>query len=306
MTNYWRLLATWYRLKSFQYRNNEEIRHYQLGRFKKLVQHAYQRVPMYREFYDSHHFSPLSIRDYDDVEKVPVMTKDLIRNFPIEKRVDPRVSKRNIHKETTSGSTGEPIEIWTDQTASLIQVLKGIRLLHEWGFSALDNTVQLWRGGVELKKSLIQKLGLFKRQLISMMDEPDIVVDALRRSRCDILFATRSALEMIAEELKKRDVKVSPRILVSCSEVLTDKQRQFLRQTFGCNTLEIYGCVEAGNIAWGCPTNPHNLHIDIETVMVNFRDIESTSNGSNVGSIIVTNLENKVMPFIRYDLASRE
>ena len=42
----------------------------------------------------------------------------------------------------------------------------------------------------------------------------------------------------------------------------------------------------------------------METVVVNFHDIEVTSNGT-MGSIVLTNLENYVMPFIRYDLGDR-
>ncbi len=301
MTNYWRLLTIWQRLKSFQYKDIEDIRNYQLDRFRKLIQHAYERVPMYREFYGSQDFKPSLIRGYDDIEKVPLITKDMIRKFPLEKRVDSHVSGRSVHKETTSGTTGEPLEIWHDRTGSFIQTLKGIRPLREWGYTPFNNTIRLWGGDLETKKSVIQKFGLFRRQDLDILEEPDTAVDAIMRNRCDVLYASRSSLEILAEELNNKGLKVKPRILASISEVLTEKHRQMFRNSFGCNTLNIYGCIEIGVIAWECPHNSDNLHIDMETVLVNFRDVKTTPYGK-VGSIIVTNLENYVMPFIRYDL----
>ena len=75
-------------------------------------------------------------------------------------------------------------------------------------------------------------------------------------------------------------------------------------QKFGCNTLNTYGTEEMGNIAWSCPEHSDNLHTSMETILINFRDIDTQSNGK-MGSIIVTNLENYVMPFVRYDLGDR-
>lgn len=304
MINYWRLLKTWQRLKSFQYRDIQDIRNYQLVRFKKLIQHAYQRVPMYREFYDSHSFKPPLVRDYDDIEKVPVISKNIIHSFPLKKRVDSHVSEKDVLKESTSGSTGEPLEIWSDGTEGFIQSMKCIRFLREWGYSVFDNTVQLWREVYDPKKSVIQQLGLLKRQHVSFMDDVDKQIRKIVQYRCDVLFSSRSSLEILADELTKRGVKIRPRILVSGCEVLTEEHRQLFRKTFNCNTLEIYGCNETGNIAWECPnvSNAHNLHIDMETVVVNFRDITMMTDSKRVGSIVVTNLENYVMPFIRYDL----
>jgi phenylacetate-CoA ligase len=68
--------------------------------------------------------------------------------------------------------------------------------------------------------------------------------------------------------------------------------------------LNTYGTEEMGNIAWACPEQSNNLHTSIETILINFRDVDTQSNGK-MGSIIVTNLENYVMPFIRYDLGDR-
>ena len=302
MVNYWEILTTWNRLQKFQYEPIEKIRRYQLKQFKKLIQYAYEYVPMYREFYDSHNFKPVSICSYEDIEKVPIINKKMIRNFSLEKRIDTQTKEKRIYKETTSGSTGQPMAIWTAKTESFIESLKSIRFLREWAYSPFYNTVQLWRTDVEPKKMLVQKFGLFRRQLISILDNPDTVVGRLKRSQCDVLFATRSSLEIFSEELNKRGVKITPKILVSCCEVLTDEQRQFFQETYGCAPLEIYGAVETGNIAWECPTNNQNLHIEMESVLINFRDIQSMEDGTQIASIIATNLKNHVMPFIRYDL----
>lgn len=111
MVNFLRLLMTWQRLKSFQHKDVNYIRTFQLNRFKKLIHHAYERIPMYREFYDSHGFQPLQIRNYEDIEKVPIITRDMMQSYSLNKRVDARVSEKNVRKARTSGSTGQPLEI---------------------------------------------------------------------------------------------------------------------------------------------------------------------------------------------------
>ena len=301
MVDYWRLFRTWGRLRSFPHRDVEDIRCYQLRRFKKLLEQTYTHVPMYRKFYDDNGFHPSAVKRYEDIDLVPILTKSFIRNFSIRERVAQWSLDSKVLKETTSGSTGEPTEIWSDQTEGLIQTLKGIRSLREWGYSIFDNIVQVWRVDVAPKQSIVQRFGIFRRELVPIMDDPDVKVKRVMRNRCDVLMGTRSTLEILAEELSEREITVHPRILVSTSEVVTDEHRKLFKDVYGCELLELYGCAETGTIAWACPEIPENLHLEMETVMVNYIDERVGESGQRIASLALTNLNNAVMPFIRFD-----
>jgi phenylacetate-CoA ligase len=265
----------------------------------KLIHHAYERIPMYREFYDSHGFQPLQVRNYEEIEKVPIIRRDIIQSYPLRKRVDARVSEKNIIKARTSGSTGEPMEMWMDRTESHIITLKVLRYFREWGYLPHFNTIRLW-GGSEVKKSIIQKFGLLRAKDIEIVGRSDGATDDVLKNNCHVLYASRSSLEVFADELDKRKVEFRPRIVVSTGEMLMKEHRDRFREIFGCDTLNHYASEELGTIAWECPDQHHNLHIDMETVLISFRDIVAQSNGK-MGSIILTNLESFTMPFIRYD-----
>ncbi|MDF6623946.1 hypothetical protein NLP77_25530, partial [Escherichia coli] len=60
-----------------------EIRARQLARIKELVELAYRDIPVYRNKYDAAGFKPEHLRDYDDIQKIPVITKpELVAAFP--------------------------------------------------------------------------------------------------------------------------------------------------------------------------------------------------------------------------------
>lgn len=206
MVNFPRLLMTWKKLKAFQYKDLNYLQAYQLNRFKRLIRHAYERIPMYKEFYESHGFQPIQVQTYEDIENVPIITRDIMQSYSLKQRVDDRVSEANVRKARTSGSTGQPLEIWFDKTECLIPTLKAMRYLREWGYSPLYSTIRLW-GGSNPKKSIAQKFGLFRRQDIEIVNEPAAAMDRILESKCDVLFGSRSSLEVFAEELDKETLK---------------------------------------------------------------------------------------------------
>ena len=81
--------------------------------------------------------------------------------------------------------------------------------------------------------------------------------------------------------------------------LLTDSNKKYLERVFGCRVFDNYGCSEIGPIANSCERG--NKHIFEDSVIVESIEDKDMKLGGK-GRIIVTNLENEVMPLIRYDV----
>lgn len=67
----------------------EEFRELQLRRLKKVVRYAYDNVKFYRDLYDAHNVSPDDIKTLEDIQLLPFITKDDLRNtYPFDLQAD--------------------------------------------------------------------------------------------------------------------------------------------------------------------------------------------------------------------------
>ena len=88
------------------------------------------------------------------------------------------------------------------------------------------------------------------------------------------------------------------RAIVSTTEILHDYQRKYLESVYKCPVMDEYGASEVGIVAKECPKN--NMHLVAENVIVEIiRDGERVG-PNEFGEIVVTNLNNRMMPAIRY------
>ena len=87
----------------------ERLRAEQWQRLTELLEFAYDRIPFYTDRFKAAGITPASIRSWDDLRRIPPLTKDDIRqNFP--DRLVRRDSKFPASMlGHTSGSTGESI-----------------------------------------------------------------------------------------------------------------------------------------------------------------------------------------------------
>lgn len=104
--------------------SRKKIEELQLKRLRKILIHAYENVPFYREKFDSAGVEP-NIKSLDDLQKFPFTTKDDLRkNAPFGMLAFPLSKYIELH--ASSGTTGEPItvcytpndlEVWTEVMA---------------------------------------------------------------------------------------------------------------------------------------------------------------------------------------------
>jgi phenylacetate-CoA ligase len=83
--------------------------------------------------------------------------------------------------------------------------------------------------------------------------------------------------------------------------VLHDYERRVVEETFGCQATNRYGCEEVSLIACECEAH-QGLHVNMDTLVVEcLRDGRPAEPGET-GALVVTDLTNYGMPFIRYQV----
>src|SRR5215469_12564844 len=57
-----------------------QIAEYQLEELKRVVHHSYEHCPAYRNIFDRAGITPADMRSLDDIEKLPFITKEDLRD----------------------------------------------------------------------------------------------------------------------------------------------------------------------------------------------------------------------------------
>jgi phenylacetate-CoA ligase len=115
-----------------------------------------------------------------------------------------------------------------------------------------------------------------------------------------------SAFETICgwlERNKSHSIDVKIDSIITMSEGLSQESREMIQKHFRCSVFSRYSNVENGIIAQQSPISGHDFLINSASYYIEILNLENdnpTSKGE-IGRIIVTDLFNKAMPFIRYD-----
>ena len=109
-----------------------------------------------------------------------------------------------------------------------------------------------------------------------------------------------SALEALAQAQAEERHPISVGAVSTTAEMVTAQQRRAIEEAFGCRVFDQYGCGECMAIAYECEAHSglHNCaeHCLLEIVDSRGRPVE----GDETGEVVITDLDNLAMPFIRY------
>ena len=306
-----RTMACLSELEKSQWWSRDEILELQGERLRRLVSHAYNNVPYYRQIFDERGVKPSDIRHSGDLAKLPILTKQLIRsNFD-------GVQARNVSAKEkillcTGGSTGEPLKFHTTKEDQLNWgFARGQRALMWLGYRMGDKVLQVRR--LPPYSSAMQKLrrrttNLFRRILLfDPLDMSDATMQLWARKleefQPKFIIGYPSAVYLLGRFIRKgADLSFTPKTIIAGGEQLYDYQRDFFREVFRCETYGHYSSWEAHNIATECPEYA-GYHIAAEDLVIEVVDDRGEPAPAGVtGRVLITNLHNYAMPFIRYDI----
>jgi phenylacetate-CoA ligase len=133
---------------------------------------------------------------------------------------------------------------------------------------------------------------------------PDYLLQ-INRYRPEVIVAYVAPLYELAQFIKDKSLpRRSPETIVTGAELLHPHQRTLIEEDFGCPVHSTYGCREFMLIAAEC-SKRGGMHINTDHLVVEVLDDRGVPASS--GEVVITDLHNYAMPFIRYingDLAT--
>ncbi|RMG43949.1 MAG: phenylacetate--CoA ligase family protein [Acidobacteria bacterium] len=280
----------------------------QWERLREIVAHAYRETPFYRRRFDEIGFAPEDLREWDDLRRLPVLRKSDIQRSAAELRARTIPDERTEPRKT-SGSTGSPLRLVVDIPSS--QWKRGVTLyrdgwtgwrLGEWRAALWGNPEHLahWRG--RLRNRLLERM-IFLDTL--KMDSAEVAAFAsrVRKIAPTLLFGHAHSLYLLAREWRNAGWPTfRPRAVLSTAMVLHEHERRLIGEVFECPVFDRYGCEEVSLIASECEAHS-GLHVNTDTLVVEVVDADGRPAGPGVpGRVLVTDLTNRAMPVIRYEV----
>lgn len=298
-------------LNQTQWLSRDELLALQQEKLHRLLEHAYQTVPYYRRVFDEIGFSPEDIRVHpENFSKLPILTKTMVReHFAELQTTDPQLRKQ-LSQVTTTGSTGQPLVFLQDH-AFRDNVTADIQRHLGWaGWKMGQLHAYMWGANFEettshaLRTRLIDwEWNRFITNAFMLTEEKMAVfTERVRRQRPRFLFGYASSLHQFAQFVRKKNyTDITFDGILSSAEVLPKAVRQLIEDTFSCKVFNRYGTKELGGLACECEAQ-NGLHISAENNLIEILVDGVPTKTDGLGSLIVTNLNNWGMPFIRYSI----
>lgn len=300
--------STYKKLVKNQWKPFNELKHDQEKQLRKMIKLAFENVPYYHSLFKGLGISPEDIRTVEDLKKIPILTKEIIKNnWEDFKPVN--LPSIKYYNNATGGSTGTPMQY---RLSKHDRFLNGALLYRGWGYGGyelVDKMVFLAGSSLDVgtKSYLGTKVHEMVRNIKKLssfdMGESEMhqYAGVLNTFRPRFVRGYASSIYFFAKWLDENDIPVPPLDAVfTTAEKLFPHMRKTICDVFCCDVFDNYGLNDGGISAFECSEHS-GLHIDTERSIMEVVDTEGDQIDSGQGRILATSLNNYALPFIRYD-----
>jgi len=277
---------------------------------KRLLLHASKHVPYYHRLLKNDNVVNGEIVDLSKFDKIPILTKEIIQS---EELISDDYLTRKWYYNFTGGSTGEPTKFIQDANynkwynATINFYYKDMLDIDEINVKKIE----LWGSPRDLFKGTIgikAKIGTWLTNIVFLnsfrMTEADMekYVKTINLYKPDLIRGYAGSLFELCRFAEAKNVKIyTPKRIISSAETLTNEMREKIESAFGTKLYNFYGSRETASLAGECRCGLMHIFEFNNYIETLDKDNQPVKEGQK-GRIIVTNLHNYSMPFIRYEI----
>lgn len=296
-------------LKS-QWLKKNELEKFQLQSIKKLLEFAGTNNQYYRNLFKKNNIV-LDGGILDILTSLPILTKDHITAH-YHSLFSENLDKKTVWTKSTGGSTGQPVHFGYTKESYAWRVAMS-RRGYSWAH-AEPGTKQAFIWGVQLGAT--SKIRHVKEHFHHAIDrqryfncfsfgEEEMLscMKNLNQWKPDILIGYTNPLYEFALFVdRKGGPKFKPRSIICAAEKVHLFQQEAMQKIFCCPVFNTYGSREFMLIGAECEKH-EGLHQSMENLIIEVVKKDGTPAApGETGRILITDLHNYGMPFIRYEI----
>lgn len=290
-------------LKESQYWSDNEIKKFQNNRLKIVINHSYEYVPYYKNLFNKLNLKPNNFQDIEDLSKLPILTKQMIKSEGIENFTSILLPKSKMLLSSSSGSTGAPLFYYRNKDAYSVNLAANLRGWTWMGFNLGDRFMVLSQNSRKDKLKKIQdkmsnNLFLATNPLIDSNFE--FILKEIERYKPKYIRCYPDPLLFLARYKQSHpQYKYTPKCITTTGNTLHLDTRKEIEETFGCKIFDSYSCEGNSNV-FECETH-ECYHSSAEYGISEFLDDNNKPIKDGIARLISTDLWNLAHPFIRYE-----
>jgi phenylacetate-CoA ligase len=287
--------------------SRDRIEAYQTARLKFILKQAYKQSEFFSKRIDDAGFDIDNFKYPDEIRKLPALTRSDLQNN-LYKIVSKDFNLKDCSKGSSSGSTGHPVIYYHDKNGTSANKASAIFSKYLGGYKPGNRWINIWgnptavnfewnRTGSKVKKLFMNELR-FPAYRLNNKEEFEILYKIFLTKQPDFVYGYTNAIFLFARFLEEKKLKLNfIKGVFTTAENLHSYQKELIEEVIG-SVYDHYGCSEINGIAVQSVYDNYYSIIDPH-VFVEFGDTVDKKN--NVRKIIVTDLYNVVLPFIRYE-----
>jgi phenylacetate-coenzyme A ligase PaaK-like adenylate-forming protein len=299
--------------------SRDRLLEHQQQELRQLIRYAVDRSPYYREA-----LGPDAFDADSRLDELPTLPKRVLMEQWDRVVTDRRLCLEEVEAHLAGDTAGDLIlgdyhGFVTSGTSGLrgvfvqtraefdVHVATCLRTMIRGGMSPATRLVGIGAPGpLHITRKLFVALAgpsPGSPQLTVTMPLPDLV-GALNERRPEAVLTHATVAGLLAEEQLQGRLAIEPRYVIVSSEVLSEDVKNRIQAAWGIEPFEVYATTETVVLAAGSPERV-GLHVSDDLLLLEVVDEQNrpVPAGQPGYKVLVTNLVNRALPLIRYELS---
>ncbi|PID66618.1 MAG: CoF synthetase, partial [Fusobacteriales bacterium] len=296
-----KIILVFIKVRYFQkFKTRKELENYQEKNLKKQIEFFRKNSPYFKNNnLDKNFFmnKEFMMENFDELNTVGVKKEEAFKiAIEGEEKRDFEKKYKNISVGLSSGTSGhrglfitteEEQAVWAG-TVLAKMLPRGLQR-HRLAFFLRANN--------DLYKAINSYF--IKLEYFDTFEPIENHIEKLNLYKPTILIAPASMLNILAKYQREKQIKISPKKIISVAEVLEERDREYIKESFNAKIIhEIYQATE-GFLA--CTCEHGNLHLNEDIIKFEKDYIEEHKEKKRFYPII-TDFKRTSQPFINYHL----